>query len=81
MTDLEVMARVAVHPLVVKYRNAFQTMQRRMESAYGKDFFPASPYPKQRGFQVMTEREERDYNNLYLRMNAVRATIRKQLTN
>jgi hypothetical protein len=79
-TDVELMQQVAAHPLVVKYRQDFQAFHNRMESAYGAAFLSFAEYPEQRGFKCMTERESRDYNNLYLRMNAVRKMVREHLS-
>lgn len=38
MTELELMARVASHPLVTSYRKAVQLMHKRMTDRYGVDY-------------------------------------------
>ena len=88
LTDFEVVCRTAVHPLVVKYRKAFQGYREQMERSYGPDF--AEEYtPKDatemdldpRGFSVMTERESSHYKALYIRMQAVRNLVKEHIRN
>lgn len=38
MTELEIAAKVATHPLVIQYRKAVQLMHRRMTAIYGPDY-------------------------------------------
>jgi hypothetical protein len=38
ITELELMSRVAVHPLVTAYRKAVQLMHKRMTERYGADY-------------------------------------------
>ena len=84
MTELEMMARIAVNPLVQQYRKAVESHRNRMVTAYGPNFddeyTPKSAEEDDsdpRGIKIMTDRERSEYNRLHIRMNAVRKLVRE----
>jgi len=84
MTELEMMARVAVNPLVQQYRKVVQEYRNRMVAAYGPDFdaeWTNDADLDPRGFKIMTDREREKYNALHIRMNVVRKMVRESLQN
>lgn len=82
MTELEMMTRVAVHPLVVKYRGMVDAYRKRMVEQYGEGFdgeWTDVHTPDNRGFTVMTEAQRAEYNSLHERTARVRASVRRTL--
>lgn len=84
MTELEMMARVAVNPLVVKYRQALQSYHKRMEQAYGPDFMDTVEERQNygteedpRGLKIMTDGERDHYHRLMIRLSTARKRVRE----
>jgi hypothetical protein len=83
LTEIEMMARVAVHPLVAQCRRALQTFHKRMEASYGPNFAEEREERENyhneedpRGVDIMTERERAQYLAHHSRLNAARKLVK-----
>lgn len=80
LTEVEIMVRVAAHPLVVKYRDMMNNYRSRMVESYGQDFdAPHIPSDEMdpRGHKIMTDAERAQYDKLYNDMSNIRSTVRR----
>lgn len=82
MTELEMMARVAAHPLVMRYRGMVTAYRKQMVDQYGEGFdgeWEDTTIPDPRGFTVMTEAQRKEYNSLHSRCSRVRSSVRRTM--